>query len=166
MTKTKSESPTRPFKRHFANTTSDRGADQSHAAETNINNIVAQFQTDGVSPMVNPKDPLYGDFTAPMDLQSAITRSTDAREAFAALPAHVRAAADNDPVEFLAMVEDPEGMTILKKAGLEFLPDVIADLEKEFPERKPEEKTEEKPPGKKHAKTDPPKDAETDKPSE
>lgn len=106
----------RPFAKVFK---SEKRADQSARATTNINSIIANYRENQTSPVLNRRQPLYGDFTEPQDLQLCLDRVKAAQEAFQQLPANVRKAASNDPVEFLEMVNDPEGLEYLESLGLE-----------------------------------------------
>lgn len=96
------------------------GTDQQNAGESDINRLVAQYRANGTLPHLSARTPLYGDFSSSVDLLDNLIRVREAQAAFEALPSAVRAAAGNDPVEFLAMAEDPEGREILIDAGLVF----------------------------------------------
>lgn len=96
------------------------GADQAAVKTTNINNIVASYETTGQYTHVARSDPFFGDVSDAGTLHSAMNTVLAAQEHFRALPASVRQAAGNDPVQFLAMCADDEGAEILVDAGLEF----------------------------------------------
>lgn len=94
------------------------GANPDDAAGVNINTLVAQYRKNGTMPQVNLRNPLYGDFTGPQDLHRAMEHVQAAQDRFAELPADVRSAADNDPVKFLELFEDPAQRALLEEAGL------------------------------------------------
>lgn len=102
------------------NLPTDRGADQAFKDETNINTIIAQYQATGSMTSVNHSAPLYGDVSEATDLADAFNKAAIARASFDELPSLVRAAALNDPIEFLAMANDPDGRLLLQDAGLSF----------------------------------------------
>lgn len=133
------------------------GANQADASAANINNIVAQFQATGVQPTVNRHTPLYGDFSEAMDLHHAINTSRAAVAHFESLPSGVRAAADNDPVNFIAMVQDEEGSRILSEAGLvvddQAEPPIPAPEGDSLPNKQSDPPAGEEPPTPAHAST-------------
>lgn len=92
---------------------------QSEAAETDINEIVAKYQSKGVITHVNKRAPFYGDDTQAVSLQKAFDVVMTAADAFDSLPAAVRKAAGNDPVEFLQMCQDEDQVELLRNAGLD-----------------------------------------------
>jgi len=105
--------------RKYAKAMDDEGgANQSDRETTNINSIIAQHQATGIYPGVTRQNPLYGDFTGPMDLATHQARVISAREHFEALPAEIRKACDNDPVVFMEMVQDDNGLKLLTDLGL------------------------------------------------
>lgn len=94
--------------------------DRDQVGDTNINSILARYEATGQPPRVRSEQPLYGDFTSGEDLFTTLNRVNEIRDNFAALPSDVRAAADNDPVTFLDMCQEPEGRQILAGLGIEF----------------------------------------------
>lgn len=103
---------------HALNLPTHGGADQSHRGLTNINLIIAEFQNTGALPQPAGGSARYADFSSASDLQTAFNLAHDAQDAFDDLPSAVRNAAMNNPVQFAEMLNDPEGIEILKKAGL------------------------------------------------
>lgn len=81
---------------------------QSFKNETDINLIMARYVKTGQLPALVKQNPKYGDFSTVPDYQTALDTVMRAEEAFAALPAKVRKACDNDPAVFLDRVTDPE----------------------------------------------------------
>lgn len=92
---------------------------QAESELTDINKIVARHRKSGQITHINGNLPIYGDFTQASDLHNAYIAVQDARESFDELPASVRAAADNDPVQLLTMLADEEGTELLVEAGLD-----------------------------------------------
>lgn len=86
---------------------------QSFKDECDINNIVKRFEATGIVDHLNLKaaEGVYQDLPDPIDLQGALDVSRHASEAFAALPAVLRAHFDNDPVKFLDAVAYPTEAT-------------------------------------------------------
>lgn len=97
---------------------------QSERDAANINTIIAQYRSTGTLNRVNEQTPLYGDFTQAQDLQSQLHRTMEAQARFDALPSALRNAADNDPVKFLEMTNDDDGLTLLIELGLVMVPDL------------------------------------------
>lgn len=93
---------------------------QSAKDECDVNLIVRKAQLSGFMPG-NGKEPLYGDFTAIPDYQTALETVIAAQEAFDALPATVRDRFFNDPGVLLNFVNDPKNEAEAIKLGL--LPD-------------------------------------------
>lgn len=91
---------------------------QSMAAACDINLIIKRSSAGEQIQHLNRNVPRYVDLTNAPDLQGHFEAAERAVEEFMALPADVRAAAGNDPVEFLAMAQDPDGMVELVEAGL------------------------------------------------
>lgn len=91
---------------------------QADKDSADINIIVRTYGTSGQFANVNPIEPRYQDNTAVVDLIEATNRVNEAREQFMSLPAHVRALANNDPIQFLEMLTDEGAFEALKAAGL------------------------------------------------
>lgn len=71
----------------------------------------------------------FGDFTSPglQDLQTALLRNREAGEMFMELPSDMRAHFDNDPMELLSAVNDPDRVEELQELGLLERPDPIVE---------------------------------------
>lgn len=91
---------------------------QSMVDECNINLIVERHLSTGFWTHVNPVLPAYGDFSLASDLADSIAAVRLATDSFDELPGSVRAAAQNNPVQFLEMVANEEGYATLLAAGL------------------------------------------------
>jgi len=91
---------------------------QANRAETDINLMVARYKKTGIFQNLNPREPKYGDFSEAVSLEEAYQRVSDANESFMALPANVRALAQNNPVVLMEMLADEGATQALVKAGL------------------------------------------------
>lgn len=89
--------------------------------DCDINIIIKRHAETGNISHLNPKKPLYLDCTGVTDLQGALHLVEEAEDNFATLPAAVRKACQNDPVEFVDMLHSIDGTKILAEAGLEYL---------------------------------------------
>ena len=81
-------------------------AQQHFRDETDINNILRQFNITGLLPE-NPLSPRYGDFTGIKDYHSALNAVNDAEDGFMALPADLRATFGNDPEQLINFLDNP-----------------------------------------------------------
>lgn len=87
--------------------------------DCDINLIMARYKKTGILP---PTAQLaaanYGDFTQVPDFQEMQHKVIAAHEMFAALPAAVRKQFSNDPGEFIAASQTPEGRKLMQTLGL------------------------------------------------
>lgn len=117
---------------------------QSDKTQADINSIVAKYNRTGVTPGMRTI-PQYGDFSAVQTLHEALNLVRDATTAFASLPAHIRDACGNNPVELLELVADPDRRQEAEELGLvepdEILPAPVAAPQpgEETPEKPSEE---------------------------
>lgn len=95
---------------------------QSEANDVNVNEIIKRHRRTGVVTHWSGRMPMYGDFSAQVTLQDSLNLVLEAQESFMSLPAEVRRAAKNDPVELLRMLATEEGSADLVAAGLEVEP--------------------------------------------
>lgn len=91
---------------------------QSFAEGANINRIIAKYHDTGHMPMVNSREPKWGDFSQATDYFTALNRVADARDLFDELPARIRSAFRNDPGELIQALEDPNRLDELVELGL------------------------------------------------
>lgn len=91
---------------------------QADAQASDINAIVNRYVVHGIAPPVGGRAARYGDFSDAPSAFEAMTRVAELEEQFGQLPASVRDRCDNDPVKFLALVDDPEQLELLREAGL------------------------------------------------
>lgn len=91
---------------------------QSFADECDINNILDQYKRTGMISHIAKSAPKYLDLPAAADLQEAFEITSRAADAFASLPSLIRDSFDNDPVRFLAALEDPAKREVLEELGV------------------------------------------------
>lgn len=91
---------------------------QSFRDEVDINSLVARYRQTGIMPHTRTRTPLYGDFSMAQDLQATLDTVRTTNESFMALPAAVREAANNSPVQLLEMLATDEGISQLEAQGL------------------------------------------------
>lgn len=98
------------------------GADQSFAAECDINTIMARYAKTGylTDPTKRPtRQPFFEDVSmAPEDYLEAQTVLRDAQRAFYDLPAKVREMFENNPAELLDWLQDEKNHEEARKLGL------------------------------------------------
>ena len=81
---------------------------QSAKDECDINVIVERAKRGSDINHVNPRSPMYGDFTQlPTDLRDCLVEVRKAEEAFMTLDPVVRKRFHNDPVELMEFLGDP-----------------------------------------------------------
>lgn len=85
--------------------------------ETDINNILRQFNVTGLLPET-PLSPRYGDFTGISDYQTALNQVIAAESEFMALPANIRSRFDNDPAKLIEFLENSNNKDEAIKLGL------------------------------------------------
>lgn len=99
------------------NTGEEGGAKQSFKEECDINTIVKRFGI-GFELPENHRIPEYGDFSNITDFHTAMNATAKAREAFAELPADIRAKFENDPGKYVDFCLDEKNLPDLRKMGL------------------------------------------------
>lgn len=92
-------------------------AQQQFKDETDINNILRQFNVTGQLPNA-PVSPRYGDFTGISDFKTALDRINATYEEFESLPAELRARFDNDPAALIDFLDNEENRLEAEKLGL------------------------------------------------
>ena len=85
--------------------------------ETDINNILRQFNITGLLPEA-PLSPRYGDFTGIVDYHTALNAVIAAEDDFMALPAHLRARFQNDPENLINFLNDESNKDEAIQLGL------------------------------------------------
>lgn len=95
---------------------------QSMAEDADINVLMERYGITGTMP-INPRVPMYGDFTEVTDYRSALHAVMEASDAFMELPAKIRARFNNDPQELLdfcandANINEARSLGLLKEIG-------------------------------------------------
>ena len=92
--------------------------EQSFKDQCDINNIVKQYERTGLMPHQRPNEPVYGDISDAPTFLEAQNIVVAGKEAFAALPAHVRDRFQNDPARYLAFMDNDENYDEAVKLGL------------------------------------------------
>jgi phage internal scaffolding protein len=82
---------------------------QSFAEDADINVIMERYGVTGQMPL-NPKTPMYGDFSNINDYQSSMNAIINAQRDFMDLPAKIRARFDNNPQRLLEFMEDKQNL--------------------------------------------------------
>lgn len=90
---------------------------QSSRDEVDINTIVRRFGLTGQLPH-DLAVPQFADFDVVHDFHSAMNLIGEARDAFMAMPADVRARFGNDPQGLVAFVSDPANVEEARKLGI------------------------------------------------
>ncbi len=98
---------------------------QAFSDDCDINKIMARHKKTGLIEHLNPRKPMYGDFTEVQDFHSAVERVNEAEEQFALLPSVVRNMVQNDPERLLQALTDPEATAALAEAGLPMAEDFV-----------------------------------------
>jgi len=94
-----------------------RWTKQCFKEESDINSIMARYQSTGEIPNLDVRAPQYLDATG-MDFQSMQNQVVEARALFMELPSKLRTRFANDPGEFLAYVADPQNHAEMRELGL------------------------------------------------
>lgn len=103
----------------------DDMAQQSFKDECDINTIVKRFGLTGQLP-VNAVAPTYSMFDGVFDYHTAMNAIAEAREAFDAMPAEVRARFENDPQKFVEFCSDEKNLDEMRKLGLA-IPEIVKE---------------------------------------
>ena len=91
---------------------------QAFRDECDINNILESFERTGAITHYNDVQPKYGDFSNPVDYQTAMHIVLEAHTAFENLPAKIREKFHNNPEEFLEFCSQDKNRDELIALGL------------------------------------------------
>lgn len=91
---------------------------EAFAKECDINQIMRQYQKNGLLNHLNTHQGNYGDFLNFEDYHSSLNKILAAKDAFNTIPAQIRAKFDNDPSAFMTFAQDKENYEELVKMGL------------------------------------------------
>lgn len=106
--------------------TVDSRTEQSHAAECDINNILAQYIKTGTfnAELIDKHQKVYGDYTG-HDFEEAQNLIAKAQSLFEELPSIVRQRFHNSPAQFLDFAGDEKNMTEMVEMGLANAPSPV-----------------------------------------
>lgn len=90
---------------------------QSDLPQSDIHNIVKQFERTGILNHDAKYQGTYGDFGSMPDYKEAQDLIADAKSMFNELPATVREEHANDPSRFLAWIQDPKNREAIQEKG-------------------------------------------------
>lgn len=90
---------------------------QSFVEECDVNNILKRYRDLNALPS-SAVQPLFGDFSNLPSYHEAMNVVAQANQAFAALPAELRARFQNDPARYLDFVGDDSNYEEARKLGL------------------------------------------------
>lgn len=111
--------PAQPgYKRVYHRTGGDLKVKRAEQDASDINVIMRRWRADGVVP-VTGASPRYGDFSAGLDYHEGLMAIEAAQRDFMLLNSDVRKRVNNDPGQFLDLVEEPEGLKELLALGLD-----------------------------------------------
>lgn len=91
---------------------------QSFQDDSDINLIMAKYVKTGVIEHMREHAGQFIDLPDPMDYQEALNITIAAENAFEGLPGNIRGRFDNDAVEFLAFMDDPDTIQEQVELGL------------------------------------------------
>jgi phage internal scaffolding protein len=91
--------------------------EQGHMKECDVNEIIRKYDSTGLIMHVNRMEAMYLDVPS-VELMQAMELQRNAAEAFMQLPASIRDRFRNNPVEFLAFLEDPKNHAESVELGL------------------------------------------------
>lgn len=100
--------------------------EQAHAAETNINGIIARYKRTGVLGTPDQvRDMFFGNFSEVGSRFECARIAADAKEQFMSLPLKVRAEFGHSMNDFLKALEDPSQVERFIRVGLMKAPDPV-----------------------------------------
>lgn len=88
------------------------------ADECDINTILGRFRKTGFTSHVNPRNPVYADFSDAGSYMESLHAVQKAQGVFDAMPARVRARVDNDPALLIAFMADEGNREEWESLGL------------------------------------------------
>lgn len=91
---------------------------QSFKDECDINNIMKRYNATGAITHLNMRTPEYGDFSSPLDFQSALNTVMEGEAMFADLPSYLRDRFGNDPKQLLEFLADDANREEAIKLGI------------------------------------------------
>lgn len=104
--------------KYATNYTGETMCKESEHELANVNSIMKKA-VNGVLPRINPKSPIFGDFTNVGTYQEVCNRINEIQDEFIRnVPADIRLRHGNDPGKFMDWIHDPENKEEAIKLGL------------------------------------------------
>lgn len=92
--------------------------DQSQKKSCDVNEIIAKYKRTGQVTHLAKNRGQYADVAEIPDLLTATVQVQKAQESFNSLPAHIRKRFQNNPIEFVNFMVDPENIEESVRLGL------------------------------------------------
>lgn len=83
---------------------------QADRKDADINEIIKRFEVSGTLTRVNSREPFYGDVSDFEGLGDAIMKVQQAQDLFMTYGANIRERFNNDPVQFVEFLENPDNL--------------------------------------------------------
>lgn len=96
--------------------------EQSHKRECDINEIMLRADRDGILPNVNRAQMIFEDVSQVDDYKAIQDQLIDANNIFMSFPAKLRKKFNNDPMQFVRFVENPDNLEEMYELGLAIRP--------------------------------------------
>jgi len=93
--------------------------EQSHAPSCDIHTIMRKYRRDAVLDHVSQYKGTYADFAQVPDFREAHTIIAEANSMFETVPSHIRADFENDPIQYIAFMQDPDNVKAIEAYGLD-----------------------------------------------
>jgi phage internal scaffolding protein len=106
---------------------------QEFKDECDINNIVKRYKKTGVITHYKNTNGVYGDFSNPVDYQTALNSIMEANDMFMELNAELRKKFDNDPKKLIEFINDEKNRDEAIKLGIIEKPPVSEGNQGELP---------------------------------
>jgi len=91
--------------------------EQGHKKECDVNLIIQKYDRTGLINHVNSFEAMYGDVSS-IDFRNALELNMKVGDHFNELPSDIRKRFDNDPLAFLAFLENPKNYAESVELGL------------------------------------------------
>jgi len=104
---------------------------QSLKDDADVNKIIKRYNKTGVLPNMNKLEAVYGEITS-QDLQDAINKVDASYEAFAEVPAPIRALFNNNAGDFIDYATNPQNIKQMTNWGLAKLPEHHVNIDGTF----------------------------------
>lgn len=97
---------------------------QSEVEDADIRTIVKRWRSTGQAPMIDTREPFYGNFNQGDDFAFQLNRVIDAQTAFDGLPAAVRKFVGQDIKTFVDAMQDVDALEVMQGMGLRLDPEM------------------------------------------